>query len=196
MKNDKYEGYVKKETMYMVIGVALLVGFLSGVVFTVFKSPGGSGSSAPQVSQNQNGGHDLSVAEKQVANAPNDPEAWIHLGNAYFDTDQAVKAINAYTKALELAPGNPNVLTDLGVMYRRNGESDKALASFDQAIEAAPTHEQSRLNKGVVLMFDKNDQAAAFEAWEALLAMNPMIKIPNGQLLKDFMQELQKNNQQ
>ncbi len=195
MKKDKFEGYVKKETMYMVIGVALLVGFLSGVVFTVFKAPGGDSASSPQVSQNQSGGHDLSVAEKQVADTPNDPEAWTHLGNAYFDSDQPKKAIKAYTKSLELAPGNPNVLTDLGVMYRRSGEPDKALASFDKAIAASPTHEQSRLNKGVVLMFDKQDQAAAFKAWEELLAMNPMVKIPNGQLLKDFMQELQKNSQ-
>ena len=107
-----------------------------------------------------------------------------------------LKAINAYTKSLELAPGNPDVLTDLGVMYRRNGQSDQAIASFDQAIKAAPYHEQSRFNKGVVLMFDKHDQAGALKVWEELLAINPNVTAPNGQPLADFMVELQKKNNQ
>ena len=88
MQKEQHEGYIKKETMYLVIAASLLIGFLSGVAFTVYKSPGGSDSQAPQVTQGQNGGQDLSVMEKQVADTPNDPDAWIHLGHAYFDSDQ------------------------------------------------------------------------------------------------------------
>ncbi len=134
----------------------------------------------------------MAAVESQVIATPNDPGAWKHLGDAYFDTDQPAKAIKAYIKALEFAPGNPDVLTDLGVMYRRDGQPDKALLVFDQAIQAVPTHEQSRLNKGVVLLYDKKDQTGAFQVWDALLDINPMAKIPSGQLLSDFMGDLQK----
>lgn len=192
MEKEKFAGYVTKERLYLLIGLSLLIGFLSGVVFAVYKSPGTIGGQPSTVTQEQNGGHDLAAVERQVTATPNDPAAWIHLGNAYFDTDQPAKAIKAYTKAIELAPGNPDVLTDLGVMYRRDGQPDNALLVFEQAIQAAPTHEQARLNKGIVLLYDKQDQAGAFQAWEALLAVNPMAQIPTGQLLKDFMRELQK----
>jgi len=192
MEKEKSTGYVKKESLYLLIAIALLIGFISGVVFTIYKSPGDNGAQPSVASQEQNGGHNLPAIEEQVTATPNDPEAWVHLGNAYFDSEQFAKAIDAYTKALELAPGNPDVLTDLGVMYRRNGQPDQALVIFDKAIKAAPGHEQSRLNKGVVLLYDKQDQAGAFKAWEELIAINPMAQIPSGQLLKDFMGELKK----
>ncbi len=174
------------------VGVSLLIGFLGGVVFAVYKSPGGAGSQIVAETQEQNGGHDIPALEAQVTATPNDSATWVHLANAYFDVDQPEKAIKAYNKALKLAPGNPDVLTDLGVMYRRNKQPDEALLAFDRAIKASPNHEQSRLNKGVVLLYDKKNQSEAFQVWEELLAINPMAKIPSGQLLKEFMQELQK----
>ena len=194
MEKEQFAGYVKKEKVYILISVALLIGFLSGVVLAVYKSPGGNGGQPATVTQEQNGGHDLAAVESQVTATPNDPDAWIHLGNAYYDADQPAKAIKAYTKAMELSPGNPDVLTDLGVMYRRNGQPDQALLFFDQAIQATSSHELARLNKGIVLLYDKQDQAGAFQAWEELLAINPMAQVPSGQLLKEFMGELQKNN--
>jgi len=191
MEKEKSTAYVKKESLYLLIAIALLIGFISGVVFTIYKSPGDNKAQPSTASQEQNGGHNLPAMERQITATPNDPEAWVHLGNAYFDSEQFAKAIDAYSKALELAPGNPDVLTDLGVMYRRNGQPDQALVVFDKAIKAAPGHEQSRLNKGVVLLYDKQDQAGAFKVWEELIAINPMAQIPSGQLLKDFMGELQ-----
>lgn len=188
MKNEKYAGYVKTEQVYILIGVSLLIGFLSGVGLTVYKFPGGNGGQPqpPAVSQQLTEGHDMKTVESQVITTPNDPGAWSHLGNAYFDTDQPEKAIKAYTRSIELAPGDPDVLTDLGVMYRRNGQSDQALVVFNQAIQADPAHEQSRLNKGVVLLYDIKDKTAALQAWEELIAINPTAQLPSGQLLSDF----------
>ena len=192
MTTDKYKGYVKKESMYAMVAVALLVGFLSGVVFTIYKSPAENGPAPVAEAQPQDGGHDLSALEKQVAATPDDFGAWVHLGNAYFDTDQAAKAIKAYNRALKITPGNPDVLTDLGVMYRRNKQPDQALEAFNLAIQTAPDHQQSRLNKGVVLFYDKEDKEAAFQVWQELLTINPGMKIPTGQSLKDFLADLQK----
>ncbi len=191
MKNEKYAGYIKTERVYILIGVSLLIGFLSGVVLAVYKAPGGNGGQPPTAAQQQTEMHDMAAVESQVVTTPNDPEAWIHLANAYFDSDNPAKAIKAYVKALELAPGNADVLTDLGVMYRRNKQPDQALLIFNKAIEAAPEHEQSRLNKGVVLLYDKQNRTAALEIWNELLTINPMAKLPSGKLLRDFMAEVQ-----
>lgn len=192
MKQENPAGYVKNESVYIIIAVSLLVGFLSGVVFAVYKSPDTSAGQSVTISQEQNGGHDLTAVEAQVTATPGDPGAWVHLGNAYFDADQPEKAIKAYNRSLELAPGNPDVLTDLGVMYRRNQQPDEALRVFNEAIKAAPSHEQARLNKGVVLLYDKRDQVRAFAVWNELISMNPKVTIPSGQLLKDFMDDITK----
>ncbi len=192
MEQEKYAGYVKKERVYILISVSLLIGFLSGVLLAVYKTPKGNGGQPPAVTQEQSGVHNMTAVESQVLATPNDPGAWSHLGNAYFDTDQPAKAIKAYLKSLELAPGNPDILTDLGVMYRRDGQPDQALLVFDQAIQVAPAHEQSRLNKGVVLLYDKKDKSAAIQVWEELLAINPMAQLPSGELLSDFVAERKK----
>jgi len=194
MSKEQYAGYIKKETMYVVIGVSLLIGFLGGVVFTIYKAPGGGSAQVQQqVATGQQESEKLAALEQQAQATPQDPEIWVHLGNAYFDADMPAKAIPAYRKFLDLVPGNADVLTDLGVMYRRNGQPDQALDVFNQAIAVSPKHEQARFNKGVVFLFDKKDQAGAIKIWKELLGINPMAKAPNGQLLKDFIENLQKN---
>ena len=121
---------------------------------------------------------------------PTNADAWKQLGNVYFDTGNSAKAIRAYEKSLELSPGNPNVLTDLGVMYRRNGQPGKALEAFNEAIAIAPSHEQSRFNKGIVLLNDMNDREGAIKAWEDLLKVNPSATAPNGQPLSEAIKSL------
>jgi cytochrome c-type biogenesis protein CcmH/NrfG len=100
-------------------------------------------------------------------------EAWVRLGNLYFDTDQYTKSIDAYTKALELQPNDPDVITDRGIMYRKIGEFEKAAAEFRRAAEIDPTHLNSVLNLGVVLQYDLNDSAGAAQAWRMYLDRNP-----------------------
>jgi len=194
--------YVKKETMLVVVFIALVAGFLGGVIYSAMKSPSPVGpvpSRAPQTQQQapdpQSGFSQEDAAralslEREVAATPDNVNAWIQLGNLYFDAGQFVKSINAYEKSLALAPGNANVLTDLGVMYRRNGQPEKAIDAFDRAREADPRHEQSRFNKGIVLRFDLNDRENAVKAWEELLQVNPNAVAPNGQPIKEAIKEL------
>ncbi len=177
--------------------VALVVGFLIGVVFSSLQStkvapqvvkqqqalpPGqqASGISPAQASQ-------ILALENEVAANPQNIEAWTSLGHVYFDTQRFAKAINAYNKSLALKPNNPDVLTDLGVMYRRNKQFNEALNAFDRATSLAPTHEQSRFNKGIVLLYDLKDKAAARQVWQELLTINPVALAPNGQSVKELL---------
>ncbi len=186
------KGYVKRETMFLLVGFGLLVGFLGGVAFSVFRMPA---TVATQAAQDQQPRHDLAKLEAQVRETPDDPEAWNHLGHAYFDADKYDKAIEAYNRSLALAPDNPDILTDLGVMYRRSGRPDEALAAFDRAIKANPGHGQSRFNKGVVLFFDKHDHEGAFAVWEELLRVDPQFKAPDGQPLATVLAQLRQETQ-
>ncbi len=111
--------------------------------------------------------------EQVVAQDPKNLQAWIELGNDYFDSHQAARSIQAYAKALALDPKNPNVLTDQGVMYRQAGDFPKALANFEKAAKLDPAHAQSQYNIGIVYAEDLKKPEKAIQAWTRLIEANP-----------------------
>ena len=189
----------KKEIVLLVGLGCLIIGFLSGIVFSIYKTPAGGGTATVATGQPQAQAAKLTAEQTQqllqlelaVQKDPNNIEAWTNLGHLYFDSDQPDKAINAYTKSLALAPNNPDVLTDLGVMYRRAGNPQQAIASFDKAIAVNAKHETARFNKGIVLLYDLKDQPGAIAAWQGLVSLNPMATAPNGQLISEMLKEMQ-----
>lgn len=111
--------------------------------------------------------------EAALLSDPKNRDAWADLGNEYFDSHQAQKAVDSYGKALALKPGDPNVLTDQGVMYRQLGQFDKALANFQKANKLDPKHVQSLFNIGVVYANDLNKPDEAAKAWNQVIATAP-----------------------
>ncbi|UCD81629.1 MAG: tetratricopeptide repeat protein [Desulfobacterales bacterium] len=196
-KNDSAQ-YVRKETFWLGTLLALAVGFFGGVMFAVFKSdtapvPGPTPAQAPQAQVGQpDRSRMIAALENETAKNPLKVEAWIQLGNEYFDSDQFEKSIQAYQKALELDPANANVWTDMGIMYRRSGNPQKAIECFDKAIATDPKHEPSRLNKGIVLLHDLKDFDGAIKAWEELLEVNPIAMAPTGRSVDEMVQQMKK----
>lgn len=188
----------QKLVNYLVVFIA---GFLAGIAFTVYKSdPGSSPTSDVSVlaagTQEQESQRAILNMEAEVTANPESFEAWIRLGHLYFDTDQPEKAIKAYSRSLELHPGDANLLTDLGIMYRRVKKPQKAIEIFDQAIAIDGTHLQSRLNKGIVLLYDLNDSSGAIDSWQEVLRLKPDASFGNGQPLAAFIEELRKQPEQ
>jgi cytochrome c-type biogenesis protein CcmH/NrfG len=174
--------------------IIFVVGFLSGIAFTVYKGspPGGTAPTAASDGQTQNSESSQAILdmEAEVTANPENFESWIRLGHLYYDANQPEKAIAAYTKSLELHSGDANLLTDLGVMYRRTKQPEKAIELFDQAIKKDPSHLPSRFNKGIVLMYDLNDPQGAIASWEELLVIDPEAKAANGQHIHDFVDKI------
>lgn len=185
----------KENILYVVI--ALLVGILGTVLVlgVVNKNkeqaapmgnamPGGAPSPA-DVQQR------ITEAEKVVAQDPKNLQAWIQLGNDYFDSNQPQKAISAYGKALEIDPNNPNVLTDQGVMFKNIGWYDKAVANFEKAAQLNPKHVQSLYNLGVVYSTDLKQPDKAIAAWNRLLQVDSTS--PQAQQVKGMIEQLKSN---
>jgi cytochrome c-type biogenesis protein CcmH/NrfG len=188
------KNHVRKETALLIALLALAAGFFGGVFFGVYKSgpsapgmPAGMPGNASKELQSQ-----IASLEKETQQNPSNVAAWVELGNAYFDTDQYEKSIQAYRKALDLKPDNADVWTDMGVMQRKAGRSQEAVNAFDQAIAVNPRHEVSRLNKGIVLFHDLQDAAGAIRAWEGLLEINPTAMAPGGVSVDQMVQSLKK----
>ena len=192
--------HVRKETFWLVTLLALAVGFFGGVMFGVFKTDTAQipGRPAPVPTQAADSDRSSMIAglEKETRSNPGNLDAWVELGNSYFDTEQYEKSIAAYRKALELDPSNANVWTDMGVMYRRSGKPQEAINAFDKAIEANPKHEVSRMNKGIVLLHDLKDTEGAIKAWEGLLEINPVAMAPTGRSVDEMVQQIKKQMNQ
>lgn len=194
----------KNRTPILLLIAIFIAGFLVGVAFTAYRMSGTGMSgtaappatttgdqAAPQIPKEQ--ADAIAQLESAVTSQPNDYQSWIRLGHLYFDTHQPDKAIQAYTRSIELHPPDANLLTDLGVMYRNTGQKEKAIESFDRARQLDPRHEPSRLNKGIVLLFDFNDPQAAIASWEELLRINPEAKMTDGTGVRQFIDQLQQD---
>lgn len=196
---------IKMETMYIIAFVSLCAGFLGGVIYSNMNTKPSAaqheaGMEQHDHSSEKEGAHfidsnNVIEAETKAASNPNDADAWIQLGNLYFDGNQPEKSINAYQKALALNPNNADVLTDMGVMYRTVKKFDKALECFNRAIAINPKHEISRMNKGVVLLHDLNDKPGAIRAWEELVTINPGAKTTEGELLSVYLKKISGHRQ-
>ena len=94
---------------------------------------------------------EIKLLKTALEKDPNNLQALIDLGDAYFDTDRYQEAIDVYSKALAIDPKNPDVRTDLGIMYRKLGQFDKALEAFRQAAQDNPCTLTAGFNLGIVL---------------------------------------------
>ncbi len=167
---------MKKEA-FLVVVIALAAGILIGVIVTNAKKE----TSAPQSSAAKSVPpppivdhlQQTSVLEGIVAKEPNNRNAWIKLGHVLFDSNQPLKAIDAYEKALELNGNDPNLLTDQGIMYRRVGWYDKAISNFKKAHSLDSNHQQSLYNMGIIYRDDLKDYAKVTEVWQRFIALNP-----------------------
>ena len=197
MPKEKSSGYVKSENVIWFVALALLVGFVGGVAFGVYKSgmisdPREVNAPAAMDPSRQKAIDEL---KNRVQQDPQNRDTWIQLGHQYFDLEHFDDAIEAYKKALAIDPDNADVWTDLGVMYRRSGDPKKAIEAFDRAIQIDPKHEISRFNKGIVLFHDLRDEKGALAAWESLLTINPEARSPGGQSVKQLVDHIKSNHQ-
>lgn len=197
-KEEAEVKYIKLNSALVLALICLVVGFIAGTVYSIYKAPAEAPGRATQVAYDGTGidsytlpkQQELAALEKEVATNPENQNAWMALGNLYFDTHKYSQAIKAYTTYLELNPDNADVWTDLGVMYRRNKQPEEAVRSFDEAIKRDPRHEQARFNKGIVLMYDLNKKNEARAVWEELYRLNPYFKAPDGQTIKQILDKL------
>ncbi len=174
--------------------IIFILGFLTGVGFTVYKTAGTSSDTAAtgsrQITQDEETHQAILQLEAEVTANPENFQTWRQLGNQYYDHNQPEKAIGAYKKALELHSGDADLLTDLGVMYRRTKQPEKAIESFDKAIQMDQAHQPARFNKGIVLQYDLKRTDDAIASWEELLRINPQARTAGGESIRDFIENV------
>jgi tetratricopeptide (TPR) repeat protein len=168
------EKVMKKETVLLAV-IVVVVGFLAGVIYSNSQKSNTNSTSSQAASSAplKNYQQEIQMLTELVKREPENRNAWVRLGHNYFDSDQMMKAIEAYDQALKLDGNDANVLTDQGVMYRRVGWYDKAIANFKKAAQINPGHLQSLFNLGIVYRYDTNELDKARKVWTKYLEIAP-----------------------
>jgi cytochrome c-type biogenesis protein CcmH/NrfG len=168
---------MKKETTIILLVVTFVGGFILGAIGGIKFYAGehrGSNPAASEATVSQPAtGEEIGRLEAIIGKEPRNLQSLVSLGNAYFDSGQPVKAIDAYERALAIDPRNADVRTDLGIMYRAVKDYDKAVKEFREAARLDRTHKNSRFNLALVLQEDKKDFEGAIAAWEDFLRVEP-----------------------
>jgi len=161
-------------------------------------APAGMGAGAAPMNPHAQGGEgsdqmmnmifeEIGALKEAIAKDPKNLQALTRMANLYHDGAKFDQAIELYERVLAITPEDVNARTDMGICMRELGKPDEAVAQFRKSLSYDAKHWQSWLNLGVVSLFDKQDVAAASEAFAKLEELNPGFKdLP---LLKEAVQK-------
>ena len=107
-----------------------------------------------------------------LAKNPKDLDALVGLGNLDFDSGQWDKAIEKYSRALEIDPRNADVRVDRAIAYHATGQNDVAKKELTRVTQELPSHKNAWLNLGVVNR-ELGDRPGALQAWQKYLELDP-----------------------
>ncbi len=171
-----------KRLSFGIVGV--LIGFVAG--FFVSRAPVESGPTLPvdegppaQAQSSLPEDHpspefigQLQALQRHAEEHPQDSQARIALGNAFYDMGRFDAAIRWYEEAVARGDQDPNVITDLGTSYFYSGNTAKAVELFHRSLAIEKDHPQTLQNLGWV-QFQSQNHEAAIEAWEQLIQAHP-----------------------
>lgn len=112
--------------------------------------------------------------EAELERDPNQIEGWRLLASAYTAEGLAVKARDAYARALKLAPDNPDLLAEAAearalATRERRFDAD-AVTMLEHALQQQPMHQRARWFLGIAQR-QADRPADAAKTWEPLLAV-------------------------
>lgn len=101
--------------------------------------------------------------ERYVAMYPQVADAWAILGNAYRDSEQLDKALEAYRQAILVDASAVAAHTGMGIVFRRRGEYRRALDAYQRALQFEPNKAETYSSMMVVAWkMDRTDLALQF----------------------------------
>lgn len=183
---------VKASNLTLVIA-SLFLGFLSGVVFTVYKSPSITSqlTGASQKGPNQpDWPQHISHLKESLDKDPNNAETWSQLANAYNEIQDYPQSIEAYNKVITLVDDKSTAYQDLGIAYRRNGQFEKSIEAFKKAVANNPDNLKALFNIGVVQYHDLDDEAGAKKTWQKVADVKPDFQLSTGQTIQQLVEKL------
>lgn len=103
----------------------------------------------------------IEMLKSQLFDSPDDFGLLSALGDAYFESQRYIEAIDIYEKAIKIDPKSADSFNDMALSQFYTGNNDAALASVAKALEADSAYTHGWLTKGFILMASgRLDEAA------------------------------------
>ena len=183
-----------KESKFALAILSLLIGFVGGVVFTVYNAPTLTSQLATEDTQEAEPKIDwaehISHLKESLEKDPKNTEMVAQLANAYYETQDYQQSIDTYLQLVTMVDEKSTVYQDLGVVYRKDGQFEKSVEAFENAIAQDPTNLHALFNIGIVQFHDLNDQAGAKKTWEKIAAVKPDFQLPSGMTIQQVIEKL------
>ena len=103
---------------------------------------------------------------------PEDADAWWFLGDAYSESKQLPKAIEAYQQAIRIDPEFEMAWRYLGIAYSDSKQLPKAIEAYQQAIRIDPEFEMAWRYLGIAYS-DSKQLPKAIEAYQQAIRIDP-----------------------
>ncbi len=113
-------------------------------------------------------------ANKKRAEAnPKDGEALMQLGHANYMIQRVPTAKDYYEQAVRADGKLLEARLGLSNTYALMDQLDEALRELDRLLAIDRTHPEALYNRGLLLLYGKQDRVGAKQAWEQLVASHP-----------------------
>ena len=152
-----------------VMGAVVLA--LTGVIVFLATRSGGDGEAAT-TTLSADLPADIAEMEAVVAAHPGSNSMRLALAGLYFDRGEYLGAMEHYLAVLDNSPTPADesvALARVGWMAYVTDQVDTAVAYLEQAITVDPAYGEAKLFLGVVLLYGKEDSAAALPILEEVL---------------------------
>jgi arylsulfatase A-like enzyme/Tfp pilus assembly protein PilF len=116
----------------------------------------------------------LHALERVIAQDPKVIDAWFMLGNEYYRRRRFAKAIEQFTRALELKPDYDLVVINMANAYRALGRDAEAMVGYRRFMELDPKNAQIRYEAAQILIDGGKLDEARQELTRAL-ALEPTL---------------------
>lgn len=150
--------YKVKDFRQIILFVWILLILLLIAIFFVL----GLGNNQPtpqQTGNNSDVQQRLAQWQQKVTQNPNDVDALIELGFAYYDSFRFNEAVANFEKAVSLAPNNAEAVAALGLGYESLNRPNDALQQYDRALALKADFDFPKVRKARLLAESKGDYA-------------------------------------
>ena len=102
---------------------------------------------------------------------PDYVDAYVNLGNVYYQVGRYTEAADSYREALRIKPIAPFLYNKLGTILIILGEYKQAVNAFDNAVKIDPKNAEAYFNLGIAYLLD-GDKLAATNAYKVLKGLD------------------------
>jgi Flp pilus assembly protein TadD len=105
--------------------------------------------------------------KEAIVMKPDYADAYVNLGNVYYEVGRYTEAADSYREAIRMLPGVPSLYNKLGTILIILGEYKQAINAFDNAVKIDPKNAEAYFNIGIAYLL-YGDKSAATNAHKVL----------------------------